>query len=101
MASDDPVEPSEGAAEATEQEEGAASQSTPPKWTEDWLPAAVGDALSPLLAKYGALFDDQWRLTTVLVWSIWTSVSLAYTVSTSSPQESSTCVESSSYLTLP
>lgn len=44
------------------------------------LPSDWQSGATSLLSKYAILLDDEWRLTTLLIWGIWSSVTLAFTM---------------------
>ncbi|CAO1614015.1 unnamed protein product [Sympodiomycopsis kandeliae] len=44
------------------------------------LPPHWQDGLQSLKSKYDILLNDQWRATSLLIWGIWSSVTLAYTM---------------------
>ncbi|KDN52949.1 MFS general substrate transporter [Tilletiaria anomala UBC 951] len=54
--------------------------SPPPAFVRRLLPANWHTGLADFWARYTHLFEPHWRRTTILVWAIWTLVSLAFTI---------------------
>lgn len=80
----DDVKDLEGEAEPMEQRNYDGSRPNSPQvYTEKLriplVPAFAQPAVSEYVAKMEKLFARDWRLTTILVWSIWGIVSAAYT----------------------
>ena len=56
------------------------SQTLQSSATLKWLPESWRPGTAEFVARYVNLFEPRWRRTTILVWAIWTLVSLAFTI---------------------
>lgn len=64
-----------------DQEDDALSH-TRERWPKllEWVPSSWRPSLREGASRYAKLFEPKWKKTTVLVWSIWTFFTLAYTM---------------------